>query len=177
VLHGIRAFVPRMLRAGAEGHVVNTASMAGITSGPFISDYFVTKHAVLALSESLHHELTLTGAPVRVSALCPGFVSTRIMDADRNRPAEFAGDPRETRPELHLAEEGFRQLVNNSTITPQQVADAVLDAVRNERFYIFTHPEANAVATMRYQDITERRNPEWRLAEILSGGGAAGGAV
>src|SRR4029453_11370531 len=89
VAHGIRAFVPRMIEQG-EGHVVNTASSAGILTGPAMSPYSATKHAVVALSESLHFDLQLSGAPVGVSVLCPEWVRTNIADSDRNRPDDVA---------------------------------------------------------------------------------------
>ena len=89
VIHGVRTFVPIMLEQKTEGHIVNTASMAGLVSGPFMSIYNVTKHGVVTLSESLHHELAMQNAPVKVSVLCPGFVRTNILDSERNRPAEY----------------------------------------------------------------------------------------
>src|SRR5437588_11349714 len=88
VIHGVRAFVPRLVEQG-EGHVVNTASIAGLTSSPLMAPYNVSKHGVVTLSETLQHELTMQGSPVRVSVLCPGWVNTRIADADRNRPPEL----------------------------------------------------------------------------------------
>src|SRR5262249_6102490 len=90
VIHGVRAFVPRMLAGGDEGHVVNTASMAGLTTVPFMSVYDVTKHAVVALSESMYKEFLVTGAPIGVSVVCPGLIDTNIMQSSRNRPPELA---------------------------------------------------------------------------------------
>src|SRR3954462_1707572 len=88
VIHGVRVFVPRLVEQG-EGHVVNTASIAGLTSVPMMGPYNVSKHGVVTLSETRANELSLQGSPVKVSVLCPGWVSTRIHEADRNRPAEF----------------------------------------------------------------------------------------
>src|SRR3989454_8974881 len=88
VIHGIRTFVPIMLRQETEGHIVNTASVAGLVSLPMLTIYDVTKHGVVTLSESLYQELAMSGSRLRVSVLCPGFVSTNIMDADRNRPPQ-----------------------------------------------------------------------------------------
>src|SRR5262249_41299954 len=82
VIHGVRTFVPVMLRQGGEGHIVNTGSVAGLTSSPFMSVYNVTKHAVVTLSETMQKDLGLLGAPIKVSVLCPGFVRTRILDAE-----------------------------------------------------------------------------------------------
>ena len=88
VIHGIRTFVPIMLQQSEPAHVVNTASLAGLTSNPFLGVYNVTKHAVVTLSETLAQELAMVGAPIKVSVLCPGFVQTKIADSDRNRPAD-----------------------------------------------------------------------------------------
>ncbi len=92
VIHGVRAFVPRMLAGGQHGHIVNTASIAGLTNSPFMSVYNVTKHGVVALSESMYKEFQATGAPIGVSVVCPGLINTNIMSSSRNRPARWA-DP------------------------------------------------------------------------------------
>lgn len=152
VINGIRAFVPVLLEQDAA-HVVNTASLAGLTAG-VLGPYSVTKHAVVALSESLYFELAQRGAPVGVSVLCPGWVRTRIMDADRNRPADL--EP----PDPPAGQEAIRDMIRHLVDTgmdPLQVADHVVDAVRSGRFYVLTHPE-----------MTEgiRRRPD----EVLAGG-------
>src|SRR5262245_46038238 len=90
VIHGVRAFLPRMLAGGGEGHIVNTASMSGLTTAPFMSVYDVTKHAVVALSESMYKEFALTGVPIGISVVCPGLIKTSIMQSARNRPPELA---------------------------------------------------------------------------------------
>ena len=92
VIHGIRAFVPIMLKQGSEGHIVNTASIAGLLSAPWAATYDVAKHGVVTLSESLHRELALTGSKVKVSVLCPAWVKTQLMDGDRNRPSALRGE-------------------------------------------------------------------------------------
>src|SRR3954454_14273162 len=157
VIHGVRVFVPRMVEQ-AEGHVVNTASMAGLTSAPMMGPYNVSKHGVVTLSETLAAELALFGSPVKVSVLCPGWVNTRINEAERNRPAELqdaaAADP-------SMAEMG-RQLLDGliaSGLPPSEVAGRVLDAIREERFYILTHPEMTPLIEQRMTDILEGRNP------------------
>jgi NAD(P)-dependent dehydrogenase (short-subunit alcohol dehydrogenase family) len=157
VIHGVRAFVPLMLAQDTECHIVNTASMAGLISGPGLGAYKVTKHAVVSLSETLHHELAERGAKVRVSVLCPGFVNTRIMDSARNRPGHLppsapAGGASAARWE------GIRQLVP-AGIPPAQVADAVFAAVREDRFYILTHPEGKEAVRTRMEDILQERPP------------------
>ena len=102
VIHGIRTFVPIMLQQGTEGHVVNTASMAGHLSAPFMSVYDATKFAVVTMSESLYLELLMQSSPIKVSVLCPGFVKTNIIDSARNRPAHLA-TPERPVPESHQA--------------------------------------------------------------------------
>jgi NAD(P)-dependent dehydrogenase (short-subunit alcohol dehydrogenase family) len=156
VIHGVRVFTPILL-AQAEGHIVNTASLAGMITGPGSAPYNASKFAVVALSETLHHELTMLGSPVRVSVLCPGFVNTNIADAARNRPAELS----DTAPQLPGSEEMAqlgRQLLANGS-PPSIVADVVFEAIRNERFYIFPHPQWKRYIRMRMDDILEERVP------------------
>jgi NAD(P)-dependent dehydrogenase (short-subunit alcohol dehydrogenase family) len=157
VIHGVRVFTPILLSQGVEGHIVNTASMAGMICGPGAAPYNVSKFGVVALSETLHYELTMLGAPVHVSVLCPGFVNTNIFDAARNRPAALA----ETAPKMPGAEEMeqmARQLLAAGS-PPSMVADVVFDAIRNERLYIFPHPEWKQYIRARMEDIVEERNP------------------
>jgi NAD(P)-dependent dehydrogenase (short-subunit alcohol dehydrogenase family) len=160
VIHGIRAFVPRMLEQDTEGHVVNTASMAGLTSGPGLGIYKVTKHGVVSLSETLYHELVLRGAKVKASVLCPGFVNTQIMDSARNRPARLKNDPSEEKigPESEAPVQFMRQVIQ-AGMPPQQVSDIVFQAIRDERFYILTHPEWKEAIRVRMEDILQGRNP------------------
>jgi NAD(P)-dependent dehydrogenase (short-subunit alcohol dehydrogenase family) len=160
VIHGIRLFVPIMLRQDTEGHIVNTASIAGLVSTPWSPIYHVTKHAAVTLSETLHHGLVQSGAKLRVSVLCPAWVNTRIMDADRNRPAELRNDPPEatTSPQRAAVEQAVRQLLATG-LTSEQVADHVFAAIRDEKFYILTHPEWKDRVRTRMEDILEERNP------------------
>jgi NAD(P)-dependent dehydrogenase (short-subunit alcohol dehydrogenase family) len=157
VIHGVRAFVGRMVDQG-EGHVVNTASIAGLTSAPLMGPYNVSKHGVVTLSETLAAELALHGSPVKVSVLCPGWVNTRIHEADRNRPPELQPDQD---ADQTMAEMG-RQILGNliaSGLPPSEVASRVLDAIREERFYILTHPDMTPMVQHRMEDIVEGRNP------------------
>jgi NAD(P)-dependent dehydrogenase (short-subunit alcohol dehydrogenase family) len=165
VIHGIRVFTPIMLAHGGEGHIVNTASMAGLTSIPGMSVYNVTKHGVVTLSETLHHELAMLGSPLKVSVLCPGFVKTNILDSDRNRPAALA----DTAPEvLGRAEmdQAVRQLLA-AGLPPARVAEVVFDAIRTERFYVFPHPEWTERIRARMEDIVAGRNPTQIIIEAL----------
>jgi len=160
VIHGVRTFVPVMLRQGSEGHIVNTASLAGLITGPVLGIYSVTKHAVVALSEVLYHELSLAGAPVSVSVLCPAWVNTRLADADRNRPAQFGGGqaPPSREEPMQMA---VRQLLATG-LPPEKIAEDVLEAVREKRLYILTHPEFDEAVRTRVENILARRNPETR---------------
>jgi NAD(P)-dependent dehydrogenase (short-subunit alcohol dehydrogenase family) len=167
VIHGVRAFTPILLSQGVEAHIVNTASMAGMICGPGAAPYNVSKFGVVALSETLHYELMMLGAPVRVSVLCPGFVNTNIFDAARNRPAELA----ETAPKMPGAEEMeqmARQLLAAGS-PPSMVADVVFNAIRNERFYIFPHPEWKERIRVRMEGILEERTPELGSIEEVLG--------
>ena len=159
VLHGVRAFVPRMIENGDEGHIVNTASMAGLTtaSGP----YHVSKHGVVVLSEGLYKDLRREGAKLSASVLCPGWVNTRIGEADRNRPAGN-GEP----PPITEMEEAMRQMIKAVLAAgkdPAEIADAVLDAVRTGRFYILTHPEMRGGIESRFEDILAGNPPRANL--------------
>ena len=166
VIHGIRAFVPIMLKQGGEGHVVNTASLAGlIGGGQWWSTYGVAKHGVVNLSESLYRELAAVGSRVKVSVLCPAWVKTQLMDAERNRPAllrneQGSGTPP---PQAALMEQAVRQFVGGGT-DPSDIAGMVVDAIRNEKFYILPHPEWKEQIRTRMEDIIGERNPATELA-------------
>ncbi len=156
VVHGIATFVPLLLEQG-EGHVVNTASIAGLATAPFLGPYNATKQAVVAISETLFKDLQAVGAPasVGVSVLCPGFVQTRIAESDRNRPAWAA------QPEANAAAElrGAMQNMVDGGIPPAVVGDRVIDAVRTNTFYILTHPELTPALQTRFDDIVRGRPP------------------
>ena len=159
-LHGIRVFVPVMLDQDSEGHIVNTASIAGLLSAPWAATYNVAKHGMVTLSESLHRELTMIGAKVKVSVLCPAWVKTQLMDGDRNRPAELRNEPgqEKTAPQATLMDQAVRQLVSAGT-DPREIGDLVLNAIRDEKFYILPHPEWKEQVRDRAEGIIEERNP------------------
>jgi NAD(P)-dependent dehydrogenase (short-subunit alcohol dehydrogenase family) len=159
VIHGVRAFVPRMIKQGDEGHIVNTASIAGLVTAPGMSIYGVTKHGVVALSECLHHELKLFGAPIGVSVLCPAWVKTRIDDSERNRPASLPEGPNADTPQAQMAQQMVRHMISTG-IAPSAAADAVLKAIVEGRFYVLTHPEFKRFAKARFDAIIDERNPE-----------------
>ena len=155
VAHGIRAFVPRMIEQG-EGHVVNTASAAGILTGPAMSPYYATKHGVVALSESLFFDLNVVGAAVGVSVLCPEWVRTQIHDSERNRPEGVAEMP-------GMAGSGvpgdFVKNLVDGGLEPSEVAGMVLDGIRTGRFWILTHPTTIATARRRWDAIAADGHP------------------
>ena len=159
VIHGVRAFVPRMIEAG-EGHVVNTASIAGLTSAPFMGPYNVSKHGVVTLSETLARELSVTQHDIGVSVLCPAWVRTQIHQSDRNRPEDL------TPPEADEAMEGpaagmaaMMASVIEAGMDPADVADRVHDAIVGNEFYIITHAEFAPFVEARHQAIVDRGSP------------------
>jgi NAD(P)-dependent dehydrogenase (short-subunit alcohol dehydrogenase family) len=154
VIHGIRAFVPVLLEQG-EGHVVNTASLAGLTSPGMLGPYNVTKHSVVTMSETLYRDLNLVGSRVGVSVLCPGFVRTGIAESDRNRPAWAPA----VSPPPGLDLQGVVRDLVAGGIDPAVVAQKVLFAVRVNRFYILTHDDTRAMVETRLQDILQGRRP------------------
>jgi len=157
VINGIHAFVPSMVASGEPGHVVNTASIAGLTCPAFLGPYNVTKHAVVALSESLLNDFRATGASIGVSVLCPGWVQTRIHESDRNKPAGTPADSSD--PNLDAMRKVLGDLVSGG-ITPQQVAEQVLEAVLDDRFWIRTHPEMEPDVRSRCERIIAAETPK-----------------
>ncbi len=165
LIHGIRTFVPVMLAQKEECYIVNTASVAGLVSGAFGGLYAMSKHAVVSISETLFHELKFVKSSIGVSVLCPGFVNTKIFESFRNRPPELANAP-STAPltEAQLAgREQFRKQIDNG-MPPEQVAEVVFAAIREEKFYIITHPDSRDSIRERAEDIIAERNP--RLAPM-----------
>src|SRR4051794_26987241 len=154
VIHGVRTFVPIMLERGEEGHIVNTASAAGLTSPPFLGPYNVTKHGVVTLSETLARELAMQHSKIKVSVLCPGFVNTGIFTSNRNRPDELRNPEDDDSIASVLAAH-----VMEGALAPEIVADHVLDAVRHEQFYILTHPELMEAIKGRMDDIVTGKAP------------------
>ncbi len=159
VIHGIRAFVPRMIEQDEESNIVNTASGAGLHTRPWLAMYSASKHTVVALSESLHHELALMGKKTKVSVLCPAVVNTRIGESGRNRPATLSNEAEGGDPaQMQAMEQAFRAMLA-SGLSPDAVAAAVLDAIRDERFYVITHEETRETVRVRMEDILAGRNP------------------
>ena len=163
VAHGIRVFTPMMLAAAAqdpawEGHIVNTASMAGLLNAPTMGVYNASKSAVVAMSETLYQDLRLVTEQVGASVLCPFFVPTGITKSARNRPAEFANDARPTKSQL-IGQAMSDKAVSSGKVSAAQVAQFVFDAVAENRFYIYSHPKSLASVQVRLEDIMTSRNP------------------
>jgi NAD(P)-dependent dehydrogenase (short-subunit alcohol dehydrogenase family) len=162
VAHGIRVFVPAMLKAAAQdpawhGHVVNTASMAGLLNAPNMGAYNVSKHAVVSMSETLHQDLALVTGQVHAHVLCPYFVPTGISKSERNRPADApAATP--TRSQL-IAQAMSDKAVGSGKVTAAQVVDSVFAACDQGRFYIYSHPHALGSVQVRLEDVMLGRNP------------------
>lgn len=157
VIHGLRTFVPLMLAQETGGHIVNTASMAGLLTGRGPAVYRVSKHAVVALSEMLYHQLAQREANVKVSVLCPGGVGTQIIDAARNRLGHLpAAGP--LRPEEEAVWEATHRAVQTG-ISAAQVAEHVFHAITADKFYILTHPGEKKWVRIRMEDIIQERNP------------------
>ena len=154
VVHGCRVFLPHL--AGG-GHVVNTASIAGLMPG-LAPSYDASKHAVVAMSESLYHTVKLTGLPIGVSVLCPGWVRTNIMEADRNWPAELGEKPPVDPANAPVREHISRAIAEGRT--PASVADAVAEAIEADRFWVIPHQDFLDLAVARWDMIAERADPE-----------------
>jgi NAD(P)-dependent dehydrogenase (short-subunit alcohol dehydrogenase family) len=161
VVHGIRAFVPRMIAQG-EGHVVNTASIAGLLSAPGMGAYCATKHAVVAISECLHLDLAVTGnaSKVHVSVVCPAWVKTSIADSERNRPASSPRRAGDRSPQELMLEQLVRAAVAGG-IPAEEVAEQVLQAIVEERFWVLTHPKTKKAVERRMRGIVEGKAPEF----------------
>jgi NAD(P)-dependent dehydrogenase (short-subunit alcohol dehydrogenase family) len=162
VIHGVRLFTPMMLDAARQapsyrGHIVNTASMAGLLAPPNMGVYNVSKHAVVALSETLYQDLALVTEQVGASVLCPYFVPTGIHQSERNRPPGLAAAP-PTRSQL-IGQAMSDKAVSSGKVTAAEVAQKVFAAVAANQFYIYSHPKAIGPVQTRLEDILQARNP------------------
>jgi len=163
VAHGVRVFTPMMLEAASkdsayEGHIVNTASMAGMLNAPNMGVYNVTKHAVVSLSETLYQDLRLVTDQVSASVLCPYFVPTGIHNSGRNRPADMKVDAKPTRSQL-IAQAMSSKAVSSGKVTAAMIAQKVFDAMAERQFYVFSHPHALGSVQTRMEDVLNVRNP------------------
>lgn len=157
VIYGVHYFTPLMLKHGEPAHIVNTASIAGLTSGGSMAPYHVSKHGVVTLSEGLHHEFQMIGANIRVSVLCPGWVDTRINESDRNRPKGAVPEDK-----LDPMAKAFRDMVGKALkqgMKPREVAELVFKSIQENRFYILPHAHWMNMIEARMHDILEQRDP------------------
>ena len=162
VVHGVRLFTPMMLAAAKadpsyKGHIVNTASMAGLLTAPNMGIYNVSKHAVVALTESLYQDLRLVTEQVSASVLCPYFVPTGISQSHRNRPTDLKAD-KPTRSQL-IGQAMSDKAVNSGKVSAAEVAQKVFDAVRDDQFYIYSHPQALATVEARFKALVAGEQP------------------
>ncbi|MFY8041819.1 MAG: SDR family oxidoreductase [Rhodoferax sp.] len=163
VAHGVRVFTPMMLEAAAKdpawsGHIVNTASMAGLLNAPNMGIYNVSKHAVVALSETLYQDLALVTDQISASVLCPFFVPTGISQSHRNRPDANEAPAQPTRSQL-IGQAMSDKAVGSGKVTAAEVAQKVFDAIAANQFYIYSHPKAIGSVQTRLEDVLMARNP------------------
>ncbi|MES2026158.1 MAG: SDR family oxidoreductase [Pseudomonadota bacterium] len=170
VIHGVRIFTPLMLECAKrdteyEGHIVNTASVAGLQNAPTMGIYNVSKHAVVSLTETLYQDLRLIEAPISVSLLCPFFVPTGIHQSERNRPDEMQNEAAPTTSQ-RAAQSFSEKAVASGKISAAEVAELTFDAIRDDRFYIYSDLEPLVNARKRMEDIVQQRNPYDPYEEI-----------
>jgi NAD(P)-dependent dehydrogenase (short-subunit alcohol dehydrogenase family) len=164
VAHGVRVFTPMMLDAAKkdpayQGHIVNTASMAGLLNAPNMGVYNVSKHAVVALTETLYQDLKLVTDQISASVLCPFFVATGIAQSHRNKPSEFtSSDVKPTKSQL-IGQAMSDKAVGSGKVSAADMAQKVFDAIANDQFYIYSHPKALASVQTRMEDVVQIRNP------------------
>jgi len=156
ILNAVRAFVPRMIEAGTPAHIVNTSSMAGLLTNAFSGPYTISKFAALAATECLAHDLAAANTQIKVSALVPGSVATRIGDAERNRPDEL---PAGGGDDAEFVQQALRDFTRDDGIDPADVAGMVVDAIRNETFLIMTDPGSADTLRRRFDALVARQLP------------------
>jgi NADP-dependent 3-hydroxy acid dehydrogenase YdfG len=157
VIHGVRAFVPAMLAHGEVGHIVNTASVAGLLSAPTMGVYNVSKHSVVALSETLYNDLKMVKSKLGASVLCPAFVPTGIHLSHRNRPEDLAAA--EPTPSMIASQKASEKAVTSGKVSAPEVCDLTFKAIEEDRFYIITHQKIMNSVKLRLDDVAQQRNP------------------
>ncbi len=162
VIHGVRVFVPIMLGQESEAHIVNTASMAGVTNGPYTAIYNMTKHAVVGYSEALYHDLTMTGTKIGVSVLCPELINTNIGEARRNRPKDLPGFDF-TSEERQLVEGSLQELAATQGVDPTVMGERVVQGIKDNRFYLLSEDGWRRSCEVRLEDIRLARNPTFAM--------------
>jgi NAD(P)-dependent dehydrogenase (short-subunit alcohol dehydrogenase family) len=170
VIHGIKAFVPRMVAGGEEGIVVNTASVGGLTAGPFMGPYTTSKFAVVGLTETLNAEFSVLGLKLRAACLCPGEVSTKIFRSERIRPQKFGAQVQSSREEDVKLHEYLTNFVEGQGITPAELAERVFAALTAGKFWIFPHPAFKKAFTERYEALMKDEAVPARLPRSITKG-------
>jgi NAD(P)-dependent dehydrogenase (short-subunit alcohol dehydrogenase family) len=165
VIHGVKVFTPHMLAQNTPCHIVNTSSTAGVIVGNFSAPYAVTKHGVVALSESLYLALQQRNSLVKVSVLCPGLVRTDIANVERHRPAELRNEAVTMTAQMQAGLAAFKAAIEAS-MPPKEVADVVFEAIKQEQFYIFSHPEWLEAVQLRTDKLLRMENPQSPAAVI-----------
>lgn len=158
VIHGVRTFTPIMLAQGTEGHILNTASVAGLISPPGMAAYNVSKHAVVALTETLHHDLARERAKIRCSVICPAYFPSGISASERSRPRELTNQTPPTAHQLAL-QTVLAKAVSSGRISAPDIANLAFEAVREERFYVLSHPKIRGAIQARMEDLLAGANP------------------
>ena len=170
VVHGLRTFTPMMLEAAAkdtgyQGHIVNTASMAGLLNPPNMGVYNVSKHAVVSMTETLYQDLALVTDQISASVLCPFFVATGISQSERNRPAEMVDVGSGLTKSQMIGQAMTSKAVTSGKVSAADVAAMVFDAISTNRFYIYSHPKSIKSVQTRMEDIVQARNPTSPFAD------------
>ncbi len=170
VANGVRSFTPRMLAAAAadpayQGCIVNTASMAGLVTAPGMGIYSVSKHAVIAISECLYHDLDLAGDQVKTAVLCPSYVTTNISQCYRTRPADLANESGPTKSQLATQAISAKDLANGS-LTAEEVASITFQAIEVGQFYVYPSPELLPIVKNRLDNIAAGSNPDIPYEDI-----------
>ena len=159
VIHGIRTFVPIMMKQNTECHIVNTGSGGAFISGATLGSYRATKSAVISLSEVLYHELKLHNTQIGVSILLPGFIRSRLIESEKRRPEAYRNPKGEL--ELPAYEHDMIKMfqkMNRDGMDPKHFAGLVFDGIKEDKFYINPHPEFDAAIQMRLDDIAQKYN-------------------
>ena len=158
VIHGVRVFTPILLRQGVEGHIINVASVAGLISPPGMGAYNVSKHAVVALTESLHNDLALVTDQVRCSVVCPAYFPSGISNSEAARPDALKNSTALTEQQLEM-QRMLEKAVSSGRVAAADIAELVIDAVRERKFYVLSHPRIKGAIQARMEDILAEHNP------------------
>jgi NADP-dependent 3-hydroxy acid dehydrogenase YdfG len=163
LVYGAKAFIPTMLKQDREAYIVNTASVAGLLTSPGLTIYHTTKHAAVALTESMYYDLQAMNSKIKMSVFCPGFVQTDLHNSYRHRPERFAADPQ---VDPYYATESYKRTLDvarhliETGMPIDTIASTVFAAIEQEKFYITTHPEYEPIIGLRTKNILEGKNPD-----------------